>query len=185
MARVLPLDLNGSPTRWISFEEAITYQAKEMVGWSIGDIIAIFKGGYNRLTGTRSELSTKSIIAIKGTDYNQEKFYPKLTNSSLFARDKGVCAYCVKKFKYKDLSCDHVKPVHLGGKTIWTNVVTSCKRCNTQKGGRTLENSGFVLNYYPYTPNKYEHLILLNRKILDDQMDYLISKVPKHSRLRC
>ena len=37
----------------------------------------------------------------------------------------------------------------------------------------------------PYTPNKYEHLILLNRKILDDQMNYLISKVPKHSRLRC
>ena len=83
------------------------------------------------------------------------------------------------------MSCDHVKPVHLGGKTIWTNVVTSCKRCNTQKGGRTPENSGFVLNYYPYTPNKYEHLILLNRKILDDQMNYLISKVPKHSRLRC
>ena len=73
MARVLALDLNGSPTRWISFEEAITYQAKEMVGWAIGDIIAIFKGGYNRLTGARSELSTKSIIAIKGTDYNQER----------------------------------------------------------------------------------------------------------------
>ena len=47
------------------------------------------------------------------------------------------------------------------------------------------KNSGFVLNYYPYTPNKYEHLILLNRKILDDQMNYLISNVPKHSRLRC
>ena len=45
MGRVLALDLNGSPTRWISFEEAITYQAKEMVGWSIGDIIYGIVGG--------------------------------------------------------------------------------------------------------------------------------------------
>ena len=49
MARVLALDLNGFQQDGF-FEEAITYQAKEMVGWSIGDIIAIFKGGYNRLT---------------------------------------------------------------------------------------------------------------------------------------
>ena len=74
MARVLALDLNGSLRDGFLLKKPLL--TKQNGGWSIGDIIAIFKGGYNRLTGTRSELSTKSIIAIKGTDYNQEKFYP-------------------------------------------------------------------------------------------------------------
>ena len=39
------------------------------------------------------------------------------------------------------------------------------------------------LLYLPYIPNRYEHLILQNRRILQNQMDYLMAKVPKHSRL--
>jgi hypothetical protein len=39
------------------------------------------------------------------------------------------------------------------------------------------------LKYVPYAPNHYESLILQNRNILADQMDYLISGVPKHSRI--
>jgi len=35
----------------------------------------------------------------------------------------------------------------------------------------------------PYIPNRYEHLVLQNRKILQDQAEYLMAKVPKHSRL--
>ena len=40
MARVLALDLNGSPTRWISFEEAITYQAKK---WLAGQLVILLQ----------------------------------------------------------------------------------------------------------------------------------------------
>jgi hypothetical protein len=39
------------------------------------------------------------------------------------------------------------------------------------------------LLYLPYVPNRYEHLILQNRRILQDQMEYLMAKVPRHSRL--
>jgi hypothetical protein len=39
------------------------------------------------------------------------------------------------------------------------------------------------LIYAPYVPNRHEHLILQNRRILHDQMEYLMARVPRHSRL--
>ncbi len=63
------------------------------------------------------------------------------------------------------------------------NVVTACSSCNHKEGGKSLKESGMELRYVPYEPNHYESLILQNRNILADQMDYLISGVPKHSRI--
>jgi hypothetical protein len=38
--------------------------------------------------------------------------------------------------------------------------------------------------YIPYTPSRAEAMILANRRILADQMDYLISQVPRRDRAR-
>jgi hypothetical protein len=39
------------------------------------------------------------------------------------------------------------------------------------------------LLYLPYVPSHFENMILQNRNILADQMEYLIAGVPKHSRI--
>jgi hypothetical protein len=39
------------------------------------------------------------------------------------------------------------------------------------------------LHYVPYVPNRYEAFILSNRKILADQMEFLLQGVPKGSRV--
>ena len=39
------------------------------------------------------------------------------------------------------------------------------------------------LLYAPYVPNKAEYLILCNRNILADQMDFLSQHLPARSRL--
>jgi len=39
------------------------------------------------------------------------------------------------------------------------------------------------LLYVPYVPNRHEHFILRNRRILSDQMEYLLAGVPRSSRL--
>ena len=101
----------------------------------------------------------------------------------LFRRDQHICAYCGNRFLVGDLSRDHVQPVSKGGPNIWTNVVTACHSCNKYKDDRTPEQAGMELYYVPYTPNRAEWLILQNRKILADQMDFLIAKVPRESRL--
>ena len=186
MSQILAVDMAGVPSRWLMIEGAITYYARHMVAWSLGDMVATYRGGVSRLTGRRSEISTKSIIAIKGATqyFGGGGMEPYLSNYALFSRDRNVCAYCGNSFNSKELSRDHVVPVQRGGKDKWTNVVTACRTCNTRKGGRTPEQAGIPLIYLPYVPNRYEHLIFQNRKILKDQMDYLMAKVPKHSRLR-
>jgi hypothetical protein len=64
------------------------------------------------------------------------------------------------------------------------NVVTSCRWCNQKKGNRTLEEARLQLLYVPYVPNRAEYLILTNRRILADQMEFLRQHVSVVSRMR-
>jgi 5-methylcytosine-specific restriction endonuclease McrA len=179
---VLTVDMAGQPQAWVDLEEAITYHAKQMVAWSIGQQVKEFRGGWQR-NGERSRIATRSILAIKGSAGRPLSHTPGLTNSMLFARDRQLCAYCGRRFLLRDLSRDHVVPVSRGGRDTWMNSVTACRACNTRKGNRTPEKSHMLLLYVPYVPNRHEHFILRNRRILADQMEYLLAGVPKSSRL--
>ena len=66
---VLALDISGVPRQWISYDDAITYQAKDAIAWSMGDIVARYRGGVQK-DGSESYLETSSIIAIKGHGFN-------------------------------------------------------------------------------------------------------------------
>lgn len=180
---VLALDSSGLPRAWINFEDAICYHAKGQVVWSLGETVARFRGGY-KSDGTQSVLETQSIIAVKGSISLDKVGRVALTNKTLFGRDRHLCAYCGDKYSNSSLSRDHIIPRSKGGKDTWMNVVTACLKCNHKKGAKTLEKAGLQLLYVPYEPNHYENMILLNRNILADQMDYLMSGVPKNSRVR-
>ena len=181
---VLALDISGIPRQWISNDDAITYHAKNAVAWSMGEIVAKYRGGIQN-DGTLSYLETPSIIAIKGHGFDPYKHATvALSNKTLFGRDRHICAYCGKHFaNYHNLSRDHILPRCKGGENTWMNVVTACKDCNSKKGGKTLKEARMELLYIPYVPNHYENMILQNRTILADQMEYLLSGVPKHSRI--
>jgi hypothetical protein len=69
------------------------------------------------------------------------------------------------------------------GQDHWMNVVTACKSCNHRKGNRTPEQARMPLLYAPYVPSLWEDFILRNRRILADQMEFLMSHLPKSSRL--
>jgi 5-methylcytosine-specific restriction endonuclease McrA len=81
------------------------------------------------------------------------------------------------------LSRDHIIPRSRGGKDIWTNVVTACKACNCHKDNMTPQEADMPLLYVPYEPSHAESLILKNRRVLADQMEFLLAFVPSHSRL--
>lgn len=187
MPRVLQITPSGVPQRWISIKDAVCYYATDKVLFDLGGAIAQYRGGINRKTNKQSIIVTKSIISIRGKDSDEHLFSrtPKLTNKFLFERDRHICVYCGHEFPTYKLSRDHIIPKIYGGKNTWTNVATSCKVCNCKKGGRTPEEAGMELLYLPYTPDRYETFIFAQsgRKILHDQMEYLISKVNKKSRL--
>ena len=192
---ILTLDANWMPHRWVTVNVAITYEAKNLVQEHLGEDIYIYHGGHNR-SGERSILKTNSIIVLTGAPNARKYKEPALTNESLFARDRHICAYCGGQFKDSLLTRDHVYPVARGGKDKWMNVVTACKKCNNLKGdlapgeklpGTLVAPAGTKTMdplYVPYIPCKAEYMILKNRKIKADQMEFLLSRIEnKNSRL--
>jgi len=183
---ILTLDQHGTPNRWVTWQHACFYYAKDLVAWVIGENSFVIHGGLNRLTGLHSEIRTNSIIAIKGKTLAHRHFnqVPPLDNRELFHRDRHICAYCGTGLPGARLTRDHILPVSQGGRDVWMNVVTACRPCNQKKSGRTPEQARMELLYAPYVPNKAEYLILCNRRILADQMDFLARHVPAQSRVR-
>lgn len=182
---VLQLDVGGNPQCWINHEKASYYYCKDLVAWTMNAQDFTLHGGTNRL-GQQSKLTMETIIAVKGkVTGRQIETMAKvpLTNRTLFRRDRHICAYCGIEYAPHDLSRDHIVPVSHGGPNIWMNVVTACNTCNKLKDDRTPEQAHMPLLYVPYIPNRAEYLILQNRRILADQMEFLIARVPKESRL--
>ncbi len=114
---ILTLDSHGVPHRWISWQQACFYYAKNLVAWTLGEQTFTYYGGISRVTGERSSISAHSIIAIKGKALAAKGFnqVPPLNNRELFRRDRHVCAYCGTRHLGRDLSRDHVVPVSRGG----------------------------------------------------------------------
>ena len=182
---ILTLDNHGVPNRWITWQQACFYYARNLVAWTLGERAFTFYGGLSRATGERSSITAHSIIAIKGRAMAGRAFnhIPPLSNRELFRRDRQMCAYCGDSFHFLRLTRDHIKPVSRGGLDTWMNVVTACRHCNGVKRNRTPEESGVELRYAPYVPNKAEYLILTHRKILSDQMEFLSQHVSASSRV--
>lgn len=183
---ILALDQNGLPQRWIDWQQACFYYAKGLVAWDAGCAAFVAHGGISRLTGKQSVITTNSIIALRGHAHGHvvARQTPPLSNRELFHRDRGLCAYCGEAFPHGRLTRDHVLPLSRGGQDTWMNVVTACRPCNQRKGGRTPERAGMELLYAPYAPSRAEFLILSNRHILADQMDFLARYVPEPRRHR-
>lgn len=185
MHDVLALDIAGMPVRWIDHEAAAGYYASGKVRWELGEARTVLHGGFSRLQGRQSTLEIAAIIAIDGPRWkvrgNGDRV--SLTRTMVFARDRHVCAYCGGRFSAASLEMEHVTPSSRGGATTWQNVVAACRACNQRKGNRTPEAAGMRLLYVPYVPNRHEAFILANRRILSDQMAFLLAGVPRHSRL--
>lgn len=180
---VLALNEHGVPHHWATWQDAVVYKAKDLVVWEMGEFDWTKYGGENRITGKTSSITFSSIIAVRGA-HQPRREIPTLTNSNLFGRDLHICAYCGGEFNSSQLTNDHIVPRSRGGQHIWMNCVTSCKRCNNKKDCHTLDEINMKLLYAPYIPSREEALILKNRNILGDQMEFLVQSLPAHSRLR-
>ena len=184
MVKVLKLSAQGLPQSWISLEQAVTHYAADEVRWEVGAQVALFRGGHNAVTGQQSQIAVNSIIGTKGVPkINPFTQRPGLTNSKLFARDRNICAYCGGHFHDEDLTREHIRPFAQNGLDTWMNVVTACRPCNHRKSNRTPEQAGMSLLYTPYVPSLWEDFILRNRRILADQMEFLMAHLPRDSRL--
>lgn len=181
---VLQLDVSGRPQDWITPREAAVLYACDAVAWTLGGTCQVLRGGIQRASGMQSRIELHPIVAVRGTVPSRGwRQSPALSNPKLFSRDRHVCAYCGKHLACDDLTREHIRPVSRGGVDSWMNCITACRPCNGRKGSRLPEEARMSLLYLPYVPSLHEDMILRGRRILADQMEFLLASVPRSSRL--
>jgi len=190
--QILRTDASGMPLEWIGYEDAVKFYYLEQVAYHCGSLLYQVRGGTNAISGLQSTMDIHSIIATHGSSRRltkvRERYSPPLNNTALFRRDAHLCMYCGEQFPQSKLSRDHVTPLSRGGLDIWNNVVTACKRCNNHKAGWTPEQAGMELIAVPFTPTHAEYIFLQGKRVLADQMQFLLThfprKSPLHQRIR-
>ena len=86
-----------------------------------------------------------------------------LSRKTVFLRDDYDCQYCGRPAE----NIDHVIPKSQGGEHTWENVVASCRRCNTKKGGRTPREAGLVLRRQPRAPREHAWVMVATGARMD------------------
>ena len=185
--QVLRTDVAGMPLEWIDYREAVRLYHAAQVAYDCGTRLYTVFGGHSAIDGRRSKIDVNSIIATHGTSrglaFARGKYVPPLNNRTLFKRDANLCLYCAMRYPTRDLTRDHITPISQGGTDAWNNVATACRRCNNYKGGRTPEQATMQLIAVPFTPTYAEYIYLKGRRILADQMQYLLAHMPRSSPL--
>jgi hypothetical protein len=184
---VLRTDVSGMPLEWIDYRDAVRLHFMGQVAYAFGQPLFRVRGGTNAATGRRTQVEVHSIVATIGHSYNpgnlHQGYVPPLNNETLFKRDAYLCMYCGERFPNSQLSRDHVTPLSRGGRDAWNNVVTACRRCNNVKAWRTPEQAKLQLIAIPFTPSYAEYIYLKGRRVLADQMEYLVAHFPRSSPL--
>jgi hypothetical protein len=184
---VLRTDVSGMPLEWIDYRDAVRLHFMGQVAYAFGQTLFSLRGGVNARTGSRTVVQVSSMIATVGHSHNPGNvhagYVPPLNNETLFRRDAHVCMYCGQRFPSSQLSRDHVTPLSRGGSDTWKNVVTACRRCNNLKAWRTPEQAKLQLIAIPFTPSYAEYIYLKGRRVLADQMEYLLAHFPRTSPL--
>lgn len=190
--QVLRTDVSGMPLEWIDYRDAVRLYHTEQVAYTCGTPIYKVHGGICARSGVRSVIEVNSILATTGRQLGyaekRHNYVPPLNNKTLFRRDSNVCMYCGTRFMARELTRDHITPISQGGMDVWQNVVAACRRCNNHKGGNTPEEAGMQLIAVPFVPTFAEYIYLKGRRVLTDQMEFLLAhfprKSPLHARLK-
>jgi len=147
------------------------------------DIVEYYIDDY--IIGTNSQkksipavVKTNKYFALKNQNVN-------FSRKNLFTRDDYTCQYCGITLPVSQLTYDHVIPKSKWPHskqtaTSWNNIVTSCFKCNSKKGNKTLQQANMKLRTQPFIPrktNKYLHvthqLLTIKRDIPKEWLLYI------------
>lgn len=172
-SRCLVLNSDFSPMSIINWKKALTWYMKyhESNKYAI-DIIDFYKNDH--IIGTSKNYPVPAVVKTKRFFRTQYKKVP-FSRKNIFLRDDYTCQYCGNKYDYNSLTYDHVIPKSKWkytncSPTCWTNIVTSCLRCNHKKGNKTPKQANMDLKCQPYEPTKntrYLPVVTLLNKIRD------------------
>ena len=146
--KVLLLNQHGLPLNILKMNKAINKWMKGKV-----EILETVDDSYFTYEGKEQQFPTVMIMKYFVNVTKKRNLKDFYTKANVWKRDKGVCQYCGKTVTLQEFTVDHVVPKKKGGKGEWTNVVTSCFKCNNKKDCKSLDESGFKLLNKPRIPN--------------------------------
>ena len=85
--------------------------------------------------------------------FKRHRPHVRFSRSNVLARDRWTCQYCGQRKPSSRMTCDHVVPRSLGGRSCWENIVAACHECNARKANRTPEQAGMRLQSRPRCPD--------------------------------
>lgn len=141
--------------------EANQYSNYDFENWcEVSQIFALEKQpGEDYVQAVNFEIQVPRIVRL--TRYDKlPKSSVRFNRKNLFARDNHQCQYCGQTRPVSQLSLDHVVPRSLGGRTTWENIVCSCMKCNSRKGGRTPSQAAMALLSKPVKPRANPSMVI-------------------------
>jgi hypothetical protein len=106
-------------------------------------------------------------------NWNGAKWIRRERRLAIYIRDGLACVWCGSSLEDEGvtLSLDHVVPVSRGGKNASRNLVTSCRKCNSVRGDRPLEEFACAvasyLNRGITAQNVIDHVLYCARRPAD------------------
>jgi len=148
MAQALVLNASYEPLSVVSARRAVVLLVREKA--------ELVEGQGRHWSSERLRVPVPTVIRL--FRYVRVPFHRRvpLNRRAVFARDEHTCQYCGSSAE----NLDHVVPRSRGGTHTWENVVAACRRCNTRKGDRTLEEVGMRLAIVPRAPRKHGWLLI-------------------------
>lgn len=111
----------------------------------------------------RITMSSPSVVRLRHFVKVPHARRVPLNRKAIFLRDDHACQYCTRPAE----NVDHVVPRSQGGEHAWENVVASCRRCNSKKGGRTPSEAGLKLLRPPRAPRRNSWVLVQSGSRLD------------------
>jgi 5-methylcytosine-specific restriction endonuclease McrA len=166
---VLLLNASYEPLRVINLHRAVVLVLQEKA--------EIIESDGGQIRSESVSISKPEVIRLKYYVKIPYRSRVPLTNRAVLNRDRYECAYQGQNTfcQGKATTVDHVKPKAKGGRHEWTNVVGSCKKCNSKKADKTLEDLGWALPFVPGPPTAKTWIVVTSAEKLDEWSEWLNS----------
>ncbi len=149
MSDTLILDTSGFPLAFVSWQRAVSLQWQDRA-------VVIAEDAERILRAPSFEMGLPRVIKLRNHISRKLRLKVPMTRRNIAIRDHSSCQYCGMVLQTADYTIDHVLPRARGGKSVWTNLVLACVRCNKHKSDRTPQEAGLLLTQKPVEPSQFD-----------------------------
>ncbi len=152
-----------------SFEPLSVVTARRALVLVLSEKAVLLEGSGGEMRTVRRSFAEPSVVKLIHYVRVPHQTRVAVTRRSVFVRDGHRCQYCGAQAE----NIDHVVPRSRGGTHSWENVVACCRRCNTRKEDRLLDEAGFSLSRQPRAPRSRLWLLAASGEVQIEWAPYV------------